>query len=66
VLSEEDIEPIIGTYHNWRNVDGDYEDVKEFYNSSSIDQVREFVTPGHYVGLPIKWMILISRGGLLR
>ena len=51
----EDIATIAGTYHNWRNPDGDYEDVKGFCNSASIERVKELdyvLTPGRYVGLP--------------
>jgi len=54
-FSAEDISTIAGTYHNWRNPDGDYEDIKGFCNSASIERVRELdyvVTPGRYVGLP--------------
>ncbi|WP_245532054.1 N-6 DNA methylase [Desulfobacter postgatei] len=43
-----------GTYHNWRNPDGNYEDVKGFCCSVPIDRVRELdyvLTPGRYVGL---------------
>jgi len=54
-LSEEDIQKIAGTYHNWRNPEGSYEDVKGYCNSASIERVRELdfvLTPGRYVGLP--------------
>ncbi|VAX24484.1 Type I restriction-modification system, DNA-methyltransferase subunit M [hydrothermal vent metagenome] len=54
-LSEEDIQKIAGTYHSWRNPNGNYEDVKGFCNSTSIERVKELdyvLTPGRYVGLP--------------
>jgi len=53
-LSEEDIKTIADTYHNWRNPNGKYEDIKGFCNAASIDKVKELdyvVTPGRYVGL---------------
>jgi type I restriction enzyme M protein len=53
-FSAEDIATITSTYHNWRSPDGDYEDVKGFCNSSSIERVRGLdyvLTPGRYVGL---------------
>jgi type I restriction enzyme M protein len=54
-LSKDDIEKIAGTYHNWRNSNGNYEDIKGFCNSASIEKVKELdyvLTPGRYVGLP--------------
>lgn len=54
VFSPEDIKTIAETYHNWRNPEGNYEDVAGLYNSASIERVRELdyvLTPGRYVGL---------------
>jgi len=53
-FSEEDISTITETYHNWRNTDGDYEDVKGFCKSATVEEVKELdcvLTPGRYVGL---------------
>jgi type I restriction enzyme M protein len=54
-LSPADIQHITDTYHNWRNPDGLYEDVKGFCCSTPIERVKELdyvLTPGRYVGLP--------------
>lgn len=54
-LSEEDIQKIAGTYHEWRKLKGKYEDIKGFCNSASVERVKELdyvLTPGRYVGLP--------------
>ena len=54
-LSEEDIQQIANTYHNWRNPDGNYKDIKGFCCSAPIERVKELdtvLTPGRYVGLP--------------
>ena len=54
-LSQEDIDKITSTYHNWRNVDGKYEDIAGFCSSTSISKVADLdyvLTPGRYVGLP--------------
>ena len=53
-LSAGDIQTIADTYHNWRNPEGDYEDVKGFCNAAPIERVKELdyvLTPGRYVGL---------------
>ena len=54
-LSEEDITTVANTFHNWRNPDGDYQDIPGFCASSSYEKVKELdyvLTPGRYVGLP--------------
>jgi type I restriction enzyme M protein len=54
-LTEDDINKIAGTYHNWRNPGGKYEDVKGFCCSVAVERVKELdyvLTPGRYVGLP--------------
>jgi type I restriction enzyme M protein len=55
VLRLEDIHKIAQTYHEWRKVKGNYEDIKGFCNSADIQRVKELdyvLTPGRYVGLP--------------
>lgn len=53
-LSEEDINKISQAYHNWRNEDGEYEDVQGFCKEVKIEELREHeyvLTPGRYVGI---------------
>jgi len=68
-LSHDDIQRIGSTYHAWRTGDGNYEDIKGFCASVSLERVAELdyvLTPDRYVGLPTKKMILISPNVLLR
>ena len=53
-LSNEDIKKIADTYHNYRNIDGKYEDVQGFCKAADLQEVREndyVLTPGRYVGI---------------
>jgi type I restriction enzyme M protein len=52
-LTDEDMALISGTYHNWRNKNGDYEDKAGFCKSATLDEVRAnnyVLMPGRYVG----------------
>lgn len=54
VLADDDINTIADTYHNWRNHDGQYQDIAGFCASININKVAELdyvLTPGRYVGL---------------
>lgn len=42
-LSEEDIQKIADTYHNWRNNQG-YDDVQGFCKAATIDEISEMIT----------------------
>ena len=51
---DNDIKVIADTYHNWRNPDGEYVDVKGFCKAATIERVKELdyvLTPGRYVEL---------------
>ncbi|WP_270646764.1 type I restriction-modification system subunit M [Paeniclostridium hominis] len=53
-LSNDDIKKIADTYHKWRNIGGDYEDIKGFCKSATIEEVKDneyILTPGRYVGI---------------
>ena len=56
VLDEEkDVKQIADTYHNWLKQNEDYEDVKGFCKSATIEEIQKHkfvLTPGRYVGIP--------------
>ncbi|MEZ5358847.1 MAG: class I SAM-dependent DNA methyltransferase [Candidatus Zixiibacteriota bacterium] len=55
LFTDEDIARIAGTYHEWRNKGGKYEDLKGYCKSATIEEVQKHkyvLTPGRYVGVP--------------
>ena len=57
-LTDEDIQKIADTYHNWRgDGDGEYADIPGFCKAASLDEIRKnghVLTPGRYVGAAAK------------
>lgn len=54
-LSDEDIEKIAGTYHEWRVGNGEYQHEAGFCKSASLEEIAGHgyvLTPGRYVGAP--------------
>jgi type I restriction enzyme M protein len=54
-LSDEDIQKIADTYHNWKAIDGNYEDIKGFCKAATLENIQKHnyvLTPGRYVGIP--------------
>jgi len=54
-LSDEDIQKIADTYHNWRNKDSSYKDIPGFCKATTLEEIKEkghVLTPGRYIGLP--------------
>jgi type I restriction enzyme M protein len=52
-FTEEDLDKISETYHDWRTIDGKYEDVKGFCKAAKMEEVEKngfVLTPGRYVG----------------
>lgn len=53
-LREDDIKLISETYHKYRNINGNFEEVKGFCKIAKLDEVKEndyILTPGRYVGI---------------
>jgi len=53
VLDDEDIARVADAYHDWRNADGEYEDVAGFCKAAKLEEVQSHdcvLTPGRYVG----------------
>lgn len=52
-LNDEDLKTISNTYHNWRNLDGTYEDIAGYCKAATLEEVKAanyVLTPGRYVG----------------
>lgn len=52
-LTEDELKQITDIYHNWRNKNAEYEDIKGFCKSTKVDEVQKngyTLTPGRYVG----------------
>ena len=57
VLTEEEIQKIADTYHQWRgsyNGDGEYKDILGFCKNTTLEEIKNndyVLTPGRYVGI---------------
>lgn len=54
-FTDEDIEKVTSTYHEWRKSGGQYEDEKGFCKSAKLEEIQKHnfvLTPGRYVGIP--------------
>jgi type I restriction enzyme M protein len=53
VLTDDEIEKIADVYHHWRNIKGEYQDVKAFCKVATLEEIikQDYkLTPGIYVG----------------
>lgn len=56
-LTSDDIRVVSETYHNWRNINGKYEDKKGFSKAASIEEVEKngyVLTPSRFVGSEVE------------
>jgi type I restriction enzyme M protein len=54
-FSNEDVSKIAGTYHEWRQRNSKYEDIKGFCKSAKTEEIQKnnfVLTQGRYVGIP--------------
>jgi len=54
-FGDEDIARIADTYHEWKKEGGNYEDIKGFCKTATIEEIKKHnfvLTPGRYVGIP--------------
>lgn len=54
-LAEDDLKKIAGTYHEWKQKENNYEDIKGFCKSATLADIAKHkyvLTPGRYVGIP--------------
>ena len=55
ILTDDDINQIADTYHQWKLEKGNYQDIKGFCKSAIIEDIKKHnfvLTPGRYVGIP--------------
>lgn len=55
-ITDEEIQKIAGTYHEWKAKKGKYKDIKGFCKSATLDEIRKndyVLTPGRYVGTEV-------------
>jgi type I restriction enzyme M protein len=54
-LTDVDVNKIATTYHEWKRKNGNYQDIKGFCKSATLEDIEKHkfvLTPGRYVGIP--------------